>query len=79
MVVTPPRSGSGVFVFQTSLPVLTSTAVTEPKSCQPCSSWPKSPLERPRSTSPRTRLRSIFLEVVFCTSTAADSSVAVKT
>jgi len=32
VVVTPPRSGSGVASFQTCLPVLTSIALIEPLS-----------------------------------------------
>ena len=52
VVVTPPRSGSGVVIFQTRLPVATSMALIEPWSCQPGSSVPKSPFSSPRKTSP---------------------------
>ena len=52
VVVTPPRSGSGVSNRQTRLPVLTSIAEIEPWSCQPGAGWPKSPLASPRKTSP---------------------------
>ena len=54
MVVTPPRSGSGVVNFQTRLPVLTSIALIEPWSCQPGRSCPKSPFSSPRKTLPWT-------------------------
>ena len=80
MVVTPPRSGSGVVNFQTRLPVLMSIALTEPWSCQPGSSVPKLPFASPRKTSPRLNLRFFWVGVsTACVSSAAVSAAALKT
>ena len=48
VVVTPPRSGSGVSNFQTRRPLETSMALIEPWSCQLASAAPKLPFCRPR-------------------------------
>ncbi len=80
VVVTPPRSGSGVSNFQTRLPVLTSIALIEPWSCQPASSVPKLPFVRPRNTSPSTNLCFFCVGVSFAwMSTPAVSAAALKT
>ena len=80
VVVTPPRSGSGVVNFQTRLPVLMSIALTEPWSCQPGSSVPKFPFASPRKTSPRLNLRFFWVGVsTACVSSAAVSAAALNT
>ena len=79
MVVTPPRSGSGVANFHTRLPDATSIALIEPWSCQPGRTVPKLPFSSPRNTSPSVNLRFFCVGVRFaCVSSAAVSAAALK-
>ena len=80
VVVTPPRSGSGVSNFQTRWPVFTSMALIEPWSCQPWSAVPKFPFWTPRKTSPRMNLFRFCAGVsCACTSCDAVSAAALNT
>src|SRR3954447_5512544 len=80
VAVTPPRSGSGVWNFQTRRAELTSIALIEPWSCQFWRAVPKLPFSRPRYTSPSRNLRRFCVGVSFCwISTAAVSAAALKT
>ncbi len=79
VVVTPPRSGSGVVNFQTRLPELTSIALIEPWSCQPGRYCPKLPFSSPRKTLPWTSFCFFWVGVSFaCCSTDAVSAAALR-
>ncbi len=80
VVVTPPRSGSGVRSFHTRRPVETSIALIDPWSCQPANAAPKFPFSSPRYTSPSKSLRRFCVGDSFCwISTAAVSAAALNT
>jgi hypothetical protein len=77
VVVTPPRSGSGVLNFQRRRPVPTLIALIEPWSFQFGFTVPKLPISSPRKTSPSTSLRRFSVGVsFFCVSTAEVSAAA---